>query len=185
MDLQRLKSETQREHNAVEGIMPVMNPDLTLLQYRQTLRGLYGVLKAWDDWAKVYVPAALSDQVRSRQRSLLLAEDLRALSDTLPSETASLNLPTSESGFLGAMYVIEGSTLGGQYIARHIEKTLGLTAISGCAYFVGYGEQTGLRWREFQDILRAIPEHHSEEVIAGARAMFTQFRVWMLHSLQS
>jgi heme oxygenase (biliverdin-IX-beta and delta-forming) len=50
---------------------------------------------------------------------------------------------TSAADLLGAMYVMEGSTLGGQLIARHVELVLGLTAGQGNAHFRGHNERTG------------------------------------------
>ena len=48
-----------------------------------------------------------------------------------------------DATLLGAMYVMEGSTLGGQLIARHVELVLGLTAGQGNAHFRGHNERTG------------------------------------------
>jgi heme oxygenase (biliverdin-IX-beta and delta-forming) len=74
------------------------------------------------------------------------------------------------------MYVMEGSTLGGQYIARHVEKTLHFTPGQGNAYFRGYSERTGELWREFKSLLTALPETDSDTVIASAKATFAVFR---------
>jgi len=183
MDLKLLRAATEVEHRAVEGIMPIMSADLSLTMYQEVLSALYGVLRAWDDWAKQHGPEWLQDEIVARRRSQLLEADLQHFDQPLPSNLAVLNLPAGEAAFLGAMYVIEGSTLGGQYIAHHVEKTLHLRPREGDAYFVGYGEQTSVRWRAFQDILRRVPEHHSSEVILGARAMFSQFRLWMSQEL--
>lgn len=163
--------------------MPVMSADLSLATYQEVLSALYGVLRAWDDWMEQHGPAWLQDEIATRRRSQLIEADLQYFCQPLPSNLAALSLPVGEAAFLGAMYVIEGSTLGGQYIARHVEQTLDLGVGEGNAYFVGYGEQTSARWRAFQDILRKVPEHQSEEVILGARAMFSQFRLWMLQEL--
>ena len=77
--------------------------------------------------------------------------------------------------FLGRMYVMEGSTLGGQYIARHVEETLGIRPGEGNSYFRGYGDATGERWREFREVLKALPDTETDTVIASAREMFAIF----------
>ncbi len=73
---------------------------------------------------------------------------------------------------LGSMYVLEGSTLGGQYIARTVEQNLGLAPGEGDAYFRGYGDQTMVKWAEFRQVLETIPEEHSAIAIDAARVTF-------------
>ena len=54
------------------------------------------------------------------------------------------------SDLAGALYAIEGATLGGQVISRHIQAGwLRVTAEHGGRFFHGYGEQTTSRWNEF------------------------------------
>jgi heme oxygenase len=75
---------------------------------------------------------------------------------------------------------MEGSTLGGQLIARHVELVLGLTAGQGNAYFRGHNERTGQLWKEFCDALRTkVPDGETAAVIAAAKAMFGVFGAWM------
>ncbi len=164
--------------------MPIMAADLSLSTYQSVLSALYGILRAWDEWAERHAPPDLRQETLTRLRSPLLEADLAYFHLPVPQQRATLDLPMSEAGFLGAMYVMEGSTLGGQYIARHVEQTLGLQPGKGDAYFIGYGEHTSERWRVFQGILRDLPEHQTAEVISGARAMFTQFRLWMVKQFE-
>lgn len=52
---------------------------------------------------------------------------------------------------IGTLYAIEGATLGGQVISRHLQTTLGLTASTGARFFNGYGDtlSTQQHWQEF------------------------------------
>ena len=50
---------------------------------------------------------------------------------------------------LGALYVIEGATLGGQVITRYIQSALKIDATNGGRFFAAYGDRTGLLWRDF------------------------------------
>lgn len=55
-----------------------------------------------------------------------------------------------QADLVGALYVIEGATLGGQVISRQIQAgRLGVTPEHGGRFFHGYGEQTTSRWNEF------------------------------------
>lgn len=78
------------------------------------------------------------------------------------------------------MYVMEGSTLGGQIIARHVQISLLLTQGHGNAFFLGHGIQTGPLWKEFCEMLKIrVPNDQTDRVIASAKAMFATFREWM------
>jgi heme oxygenase len=85
-----------------------------------------------------------------------------------------------EAEFLGATYVMEGSRLGGQLIARHVEGQLALEPGQGDAYFLGFGEETGAKWKELIGMLEArVPEGEEERAIGAAKAMFALFGNWM------
>ena len=82
---------------------------------------------------------------------------------------------------LGCLYVIEGATLGGQVITRHLEKNLGITPESGGAFFAGYGAETGARWKEFCALLTAAAERVSgeDEIVASANDTFATLGRWL------
>lgn len=69
-----------------------------------------------------------------------------------------MNLPVINTvgQLVGALYVIEGSTLGGQLISRSLNQHLGLTLNTGARFFYGYGEQTALMWQSFIDFADCI-----------------------------
>ncbi|HEY0825443.1 MAG TPA: biliverdin-producing heme oxygenase, partial [Ramlibacter sp.] len=54
----------------------------------------------------------------------------------------------------GSIYVMEGSALGGQFIARSLAQA-GLHPDRGAAYFHGWGDATGPMWREARAVLAA------------------------------
>lgn len=191
VDTERLRNETRREHESTESTVPLMGPDLTRERYVRVLRCMYGVVQAWEAWASAHAPAHLAGMVRERNRGALLQADLLSMStshvgaDTqdcvvqtkldrlLLTGTGSADI--AEARFLGAMYVMEGSRLGGRYIAKHVEKTLGLQPGLGNAYFRGHGEQTGALWQGFKRVLADVPDELTDEVIAAAKAMFGLF----------
>ena len=90
-------------------------------------------------------------------------------------EGTSRGGPAHRAALLGAMYVVEGSTLGGQYIARHVEAVLGLAPGQGDAYFRGHREKTGSLWREILAEIAAVPDEEASEVIETARRVFGVF----------
>jgi heme oxygenase len=188
MDLIRLREQTAGEHAQTEDTVPLMSSTLTRAEYVANLRSFYRVVGAWDRWVDAHAPDDLLPLLAGRRRSTLLQHDLgamgagvlsddQALPDSMMDGSAVSGDPRSV--FLGRMYVMEGSTLGGQYIARHVEETLGLASGEGNSYFRGYGEATGERWREFRTVLQTLPESEAETVIASAKEMFSIFREGM------
>ena len=193
MDLKQLREETQPEHDATEAAMPLMDPELSLATYIDTLQGLLPVVRGWELWAGQNVPASLQPLLAARRRAHLLAADLRALHvpeapgrqavdwDRVVCKTVSLREdgPSFEAAFLGALYVVEGSTLGGRIIARHAAEVLGLHGGRGTAFFEGHGQQTGAFWRETTAAIAAVPERHERLLIAAAQRTFRVFRTNM------
>lgn len=177
MDLGYLRRATRAEHEGTEATVPLMKPELTRAEYVETLQRMYRAVSAWDAWSTQHVPQRLVSLLQGRQRSPLLAQDLTTLGAITPQDSASAQLPAgaTEAEFLGRMYVMEGSTLGGQYIARHVEETLGLAPGVGDAYFRGYGERTSAMWKAFQSVLAELPEEQTETVVQAAKQMFGFF----------
>jgi heme oxygenase len=159
MILRRLKMATSASHTALEDQLPLMNADLSRNDYCQFVSrffGFYAPLETqllasphWHQLAFDYTP---------RQKTPRLARDLLALglSDAeLAAIPRCTDLPacTTPEQLLGCLYVIEGATLGGRSITRHLQTRLGLTPESGGAFFDGYGAQTGSHWKAFCTML--------------------------------
>jgi heme oxygenase len=93
------------------------------LSYAETLRrfyGIYGPLEralgqqsGWDE---------LGLELKDRSHVRLIARDLTVLgSEPCPDEASDVFEIKSFAHALGALYVMEGSTLGGRIILRHFE----------------------------------------------------------------
>ncbi|HEY0760400.1 MAG TPA: biliverdin-producing heme oxygenase [Acidisarcina sp.] len=200
MDIQLLREATAADHTSVEDSVPLMGADLTLDTYLSVMRRMYGIVVAWEEYAAARAPSWMQPMLAERSRRQLLEEDLRffgvqpgrQLTGGVPAGPADVALPglalpglalagfETESQLLGAMYVMEGSRLGGLHIARHVESVLGLTPGRGDSYFRGRAEGTGAMWKEFLDVLRTrVPEAQADQAIFAARAMFRAFGEWM------
>jgi heme oxygenase len=181
MDTGLLRSATRAEHEATESLMPPMDASLTRAQYATVLRKMYPLIAGWEAWARPHAPEDLLPLLCARRRAPLLERDLLALDEhSLPSAAFPVErVPglseSNRAAFLGTMYVVEGSALGGQYIARHVESLLGISVEDGSAYFRGYGDETGRQWREFQRFIAAVPDDDAPQVIAAAKATFAVF----------
>jgi len=174
--LERLKMETRPAHDRIERAVDLERRTTSRSSYRALLARLYGFHAAWEPKAEAMIadPAFF----RPRCKTALLARDLGflGLADLeiarLP-RCAPLMPMTSAAAAFGAMYVVEGSTLGGTLIARRVERHLGLTAGRGCSYFRSYGAEVGPTWKLFRErLLELSSPGHDEVVIASANLTF-------------
>ena len=91
----------------------------------------------------------------------------------------SLRAPANSAEFMGALYVVEGSTLGGIQLAQALEPLI--RSGEGRSFFLGYGDRYGAMWRLFLDRLEdcASSEAACSAVIEGAIGAFADFESWM------
>lgn len=184
--LGRLRAETRREHDAIEAVLDFMTPGLSIAAYRQQLAHFYGFyqpletsLASLADWSYL----GLDFDVR--RKTGLLADDLDDLgfdaARTLPVCRALPRLTSVAAGF-GCLYVLEGATLGGQLISRHVMQTLGLDGLRGARFFNCYGDRTGMMWKAFRSALVAfaVTPAAENEVVESAIATFSTLRCWCL-----
>lgn len=167
-----------------------MDPGLTREHYRhhlEALDGFHAPLEASLD----SILTGLLPELRSAERWKLplLEKDLCALGHDAASLTQlprATTLPQLEGvpEALGCFYVMEGATLGGQLILRHLQRHFAGIPAGDFAFFRAYGEDVGPMWRAFgQAVTRASAEAASEDfdarVIQGAKDTFDAFERWL------
>ena len=108
----------------------------------------------------------------SRRRAPLLKRDLAALDVTL-EPLAEFPVPTSPEALLGAIYVLEGSRLGGKFLERQIADGLPREFMSA---------HDSASWRELVGIIdeRLQSTEQIEAAIASARSVFALFETGAL-----
>jgi len=108
--------------------MPTLDALATPGGYAAALRALHAFHAAWEPavWRAPGVDAAGLDEI-GRRKLPLLERDLRALGIApCAVRPPAPRLPDAAAA-LGALYVLEGATLGGRVIHRHVAGPLGLT----------------------------------------------------------
>ncbi|MDP4001870.1 biliverdin-producing heme oxygenase [Methylobacterium sp. NEAU K] len=175
----RLRAATGPAHRALEDSLDWRARVATLAGYRDLLARLHGFHAAWEP----AIGMELADEpfLGPRRRLALLAADLGhlGLSPTgigaLPGP-GPVRLPGAGAA-MGALYVLEGSTLGGQVIGRHITSLHGFSG-DGLGYYRAHGPRTGAMWSIFLERLERFSDDHTA-VTAGAVATFAALRVWL------
>jgi heme oxygenase len=81
---------------------------------------------------------------------------------------------------LGRLYVLEGSTLGGVFIDRHLASLPWLAGIGGLHAFSPYGPETGAMWHRYRQVTQArvAAGGNADRLVAAARDTFSALAVW-------
>ena len=111
-----------------------------------------------------------------RRRVPDLLTDLKALDRPQYSQLSATAAPATDvPDALGCLYVLEGSTLGGQLIAQQVTERLGLTPEHGCQFFAGAGRNTRALWNSFAQSLESFAAAHPECRRQIAQSALTTF----------
>ena len=182
--LARLRSDTHAEHEAVERQLGLAEETLTLTRYRRRLEQFWGFYAPLEARLEAGAPSRPAEpSFAGRRKTGWLETDLRALGVPRPEKLARCAcLPdlSNRAARLGCSYVLEGATLGGQIISRHVAACLGISAESGGRFFHGYGGRTGEMWTTFTAGIRSFVESAGEEdaIVASALGTFRSLRTW-------
>ncbi|ASA20869.1 biliverdin-producing heme oxygenase [Paenibacillus donghaensis] len=188
--MERLKAETGPYHRQVESnryARAITDQTLTLNEYRLYLQKFYGFVYPMEGRLPSTIEWKGSTlRATDRTKSGLLVLDLLQLGLTqedigqLPLCTAlpDVSTPAAQYGFL---YVMEGSTLGGQMITAMLKQRLALEPEAGLHYFNGYGKDTRVRWSEFRETLlsAALSEEDRQAVVDAAQDTFVKLGRWL------
>lgn len=186
--LARLRTDTREYHESLEARSPmraIMDGTLTPEAYQDILQRFYGLhvpieqhFVSRPEWHE------LNFDITPRLRVPLIRDDLRALGlhdDTINTLPHIQRLPPLETfpHILGCLYVLEGSTLGGQLLSRKLVamQLPGVTAEHGSAFFASYGPKIGEMWKAFGEMLVAYAAQHQadDEIIQAACQTYEVF----------
>ncbi|CAN5380906.1 biliverdin-producing heme oxygenase [soil metagenome] len=188
--LQELKSYTQQYHEKLERnelLKSLALPTLDYNTYLKILTHFYGFFAPLEKIIKENTQLSfyLPDFPTRRKSSLLLA-DINSIAEIIgiePDIKICKDLPEIKnvSDAFGCVYVMEGSTLGGQLIYKSLEKSLQISSEKGASFFYGYGSETGARWKVFKQ--KFLDFSNSEEadhktVVHAALETFEKLDKW-------
>lgn len=180
--LTALRAHTAASHQRLEDLVRIEERIGDADQYRRLLElflGFYEPLEERLESLRGWEGIDLS----ARRKAPWLARDLAALGSSeqeirsLPRCCRLPALETIEQGY-GCAYVLEGSTLGG----RHISAMLQATAVPEEArtFFHSYGDEVGLKWREFIAALEAFAEGRDQAAtVETAGETFECMSAWI------
>ena len=179
--LPRLRAETRPYHDSVEA-----NPfnqaltagRVTTAETADFLARMYGFVQPYEAALRQHAATFGPEwQLEQRYRAPLILEDLARLGyPAAPPLCPAMPPLHTRAQLLGAMYVLEGSTLGGQVIARQ----LAAAGIEGRIFFAGRAERTGPLWKQFTQLLEAAaPAEDADALVASAILTFQTLAAWL------
>jgi len=187
--MQALKIKTRPLHDQIEQVGHVgkiMGGTLTLEEYKGLIRDNYIFHWVLETIISEQLPEEqlIAIQFKGRRKIGYLYSDLielgivgqSAASSQVLLDAVSMKSQIQLSGLaqmLGAMYVIEGSTLGGAIIKKELAKNPLLAHKVSFYYYGCYGSAQGRMWKEFKDIMEAhinTPQQIAEAVKGAEKA---------------
>ena len=173
-----LKSCTMHAHAGLEKkLVARIKRVKSVNDYIDLLKVMYGYYKPLQE--KIQPKVSENITVRYADDILNDIRDLGSSNNHIPvcSRTPSLN---SHASVLGALYVTEGSTLGGRIITKIIVKQLNLPSEKGFSFFNAYGNDTEIMWEKFKRVLNLPrPQIEQAEVKKAAIDTFSTFNDWI------
>ncbi len=176
--LTALKEGTRSQHDKLEKELNLLRPDFSLKEYIELLKSFYGVYKPLEEKVAIPEQRLKTPHLEADLRHFNVDLGLIKLCPTLPA------LPT-KSHYYGLRYVLEGSTLGGMVLTKHFKEVFHISPDSGCFYFSGYGKDTMMMWKQFQQELLLFSEsdeYCEQDLIKSAQDTFDFLRLWLLSS---
>ena len=169
-----LRRATSTAHDDLETVMGLSPDSISRERVTELLLAFAAFYRQWEDWIRRSPLDA--DFVRTRLKGASISRDLGALGVAdIPDSHGPMRLgePSLPYAF-GSMYVVEGSTLGGQVINRWLAGADWLPA-NGLTYFASYGPRVGAMWRSFRAQLEESCRGCDPDVlVAGAQATFSE-----------
>ncbi|RBY96020.1 heme oxygenase [Blastococcus sp. TF02-8] len=175
--LRLLRTGTAAEHDAVEKALDLLDPQLDRARLASALAAMHAFWVAaergLDAWAARSPEAADALDWTRRRRADLFAQDLRTLGSEAVPDLPELPDVAGTDEALGRLYVLEGSTLGGTFIDRHLATLPALAGVRLRA-FSPYGADTGAMWAAFRRATRAhvAAGGDVDRIVAAARDTF-------------
>lgn len=181
----RMRAETAAEHEQLEADLNLIRPDLELADYITLLERFYGFYVPLEQ----KIAAALGNIGREpffkgRVKRGYLIADLTYFGHPFNELT---ELPLAEiphfstlADVVGALYVTEGATLGGQIITKHVTKRLGLSPSRGCTFFASYGDEVGPMWQSFCAFMEMVSQPwFDDNAVESANEVFSAMHRWL------
>ena len=190
-----LRQATKKPHHRLDHhllLRDLARPNLTRQHYQRVVRVMA--------WIHLPLHEALVDAIETlvpqsgfqiSPRPTWLAEDLAFFKIDQVLKDSPLNgwQPDpihSAAKLAGMLYVLEGSTMGGQVISRCIKENIQVTPEAGGRFFAGHKDKTPCHWGEFWRFAEeACPDRDARRsAVVAALDMFERFEMLLTRAYE-
>lgn len=169
-----IKEATKSAHQKLEVVVvKKLKAIKTNDDYADLLKHFYAYFSKVEQAIAPYITTEVLPDYSARRTSIYLKQDIEALgfsTNSLPHAQA-LDINSAPEA-IGALYVMEGSIMGGKIIVQMLAKG-GIT--EGVSFFSGYGEATDSMWALFIEALNKTGAANPQGAIDAANKTFSQF----------
>jgi heme oxygenase len=151
-----------------------MSGHLSLAQYKQILTTNYLVHKNFEHFLFDSLSPGIARQldISHREKLAALQKDMDELDLSEPeNDIEDISFNKNDAELLGAMYVLEGATLGGSVIVKRLKTNPNFEGFN-LNYYQVYGDQLIPMWKKFCEVLNQQPESSIDDAVNGAKKMF-------------
>jgi len=175
-----LRQGTRPRHDAVEAAAPLARlfaADYALAEYAALLARLAAFYAAAEPPLLAGLPPDLAVLLGPPRRAGRLRADLAALGRAAPAPAPAWPAPADLPSRLGALYVLEGASLGGRLIHRRLIDHFGAAAAGAVSFYAGEGKATAARWAAFGALVDGALRDPADiaAALAAADATFDRF----------
>ncbi|WP_069658105.1 biliverdin-producing heme oxygenase [Arcticibacter eurypsychrophilus] len=180
---EKIKISTKNSHQSLENklIVPMKS-----IHDRESLSQLLVLFYSFFGGLEIninkHIDYTFLPDYADRRKTAALVNDLNQLETALPSLASNDDLPEINNHLqaLGALYVIEGSTLGGKFISKMVRQQIDLPIVTGLSFFDGYGSNTDSMWQLFKQFMdQPLKANEEAMVIQSANDTFAKFSQWV------
>lgn len=181
----KLKFETREVHSDAEKLL--LNK-LSMIKctndYLKLLKLFYGFFAPLETQVRKHINEEALADILKRGNTKKIMEDIEILGgDKAMVEASSLPHVSNVLQAFGVMYVMEGSTLGGQIITRMLRDNRNIkVSKNGLSFFEGYKENTLTMWKSFTSRLDNSfqTDEQVNEIVSTAKETFIKMKEWIL-----
>ncbi|WP_158825790.1 biliverdin-producing heme oxygenase [Mucilaginibacter lacusdianchii] len=180
----QLKTDTLINHQQLEKMLVGrMKAIRSKNDYIQLLQLFYSYFGGLEEQINSHINENLLPDYVHRRKSAALADDITVLGGVTMPKATETDLPeiSNAQQAFAALYVIEGSTLGGKIISQMMARQLEIIDGKGLSFFNSYGDDTELMWGRFKEALnqQANTKAEEDDVIDTANQTFIKFKNWV------
>lgn len=181
-----LREHTQPAHHEIEAVSPITALAAGqggMAEYTAILKASLSYYRPFERQLMERAAPEIRQFMQSRLKTDLLTRDLAKLgiSQEEIAAIADYDIPSMDTpeAVLGALYTLEGSTMGGKVISKSLKTHFGWDMLNAEHFLDPYGNQVRARWKEFGDFVQAQFESYhldGNAIIRAANETFAAYQ---------